>query len=217
MKLILSRKGFDSQSGGCPSPIFPDGTLYSLPIPDDQSDPTSKITYKDLWHGDTNIGEMVADLTGNRIGSKVRAHLDPDINHVAYRHGRRVGGPCLVNRVHPKVIYDNQGCANRRSVPIFWTLSGGLRKLLAGGALSKMRTKLQHVSMGLASDWENSYKVDELAKGELPWARYHHHLHPWTGDQILGTRCTFRPKALNLGGGPITPGARKFPSDFTSG
>ena len=23
-KLILSRKGFDSASGGCPSPIFPD-------------------------------------------------------------------------------------------------------------------------------------------------------------------------------------------------
>ena len=35
MKLILSRKGFDSQSGGCPSPIFPNGTLYSLPIPYD--------------------------------------------------------------------------------------------------------------------------------------------------------------------------------------
>ncbi len=32
-KLILSRKGFDSASGGCPSPIFPDGTMFSLPIP----------------------------------------------------------------------------------------------------------------------------------------------------------------------------------------
>ena len=38
MKLILSRKGFDSQSGGCPSPIFPNGTLYSLPIPHDHSE-----------------------------------------------------------------------------------------------------------------------------------------------------------------------------------
>lgn len=33
MNLILSRKGFDSKSGGYPSPIFPDGSLIPLPIP----------------------------------------------------------------------------------------------------------------------------------------------------------------------------------------
>ncbi|MGC9779576.1 MAG: hypothetical protein HZR80_10075 [Candidatus Heimdallarchaeota archaeon] len=33
MKVILSRKGFDSSYGGHPSPILPDGTLISLPIP----------------------------------------------------------------------------------------------------------------------------------------------------------------------------------------
>ncbi len=34
MKVILSRKGMDSTSGGIASPILPDGTLLSLPIPD---------------------------------------------------------------------------------------------------------------------------------------------------------------------------------------
>ncbi|MHA1435339.1 MAG: hypothetical protein ACTSO7_15970 [Candidatus Heimdallarchaeota archaeon] len=33
MKVILSRKGFDSANGGYPSPILPDGTLLSIPIP----------------------------------------------------------------------------------------------------------------------------------------------------------------------------------------
>jgi hypothetical protein len=33
MKIILSRKGFDAKFGGKPSPILPDGTLLSLPIP----------------------------------------------------------------------------------------------------------------------------------------------------------------------------------------
>ena len=33
MKVILSRKGFDSGYGGMASPILPDGTLLSLPIP----------------------------------------------------------------------------------------------------------------------------------------------------------------------------------------
>jgi len=34
MKIILSRKGFDSKNGGIASPILPDGALLSLPIPD---------------------------------------------------------------------------------------------------------------------------------------------------------------------------------------
>lgn len=33
MKIILSRKGFDSENGGYPSPILPDGSLLSIPIP----------------------------------------------------------------------------------------------------------------------------------------------------------------------------------------
>ena len=33
MKVVFSRKGFDSQYGGMPSPILSDGTLLSLPIP----------------------------------------------------------------------------------------------------------------------------------------------------------------------------------------
>jgi len=33
MKIILSRKGFDSSVGGCASPILPDGKMLSLPIP----------------------------------------------------------------------------------------------------------------------------------------------------------------------------------------
>ena len=32
-RIILSRKGFDSSSGGVASPIFSDGSLCSLPIP----------------------------------------------------------------------------------------------------------------------------------------------------------------------------------------
>ena len=37
MKIILSRKGFDAEAGGFASPILPDGTMVSLPIPDDSS------------------------------------------------------------------------------------------------------------------------------------------------------------------------------------
>ena len=47
MKLILSRKGFDSSSGGQANPIMPDGTVLSLPIPDDKD----KIPFSSLKWG----------------------------------------------------------------------------------------------------------------------------------------------------------------------
>jgi hypothetical protein len=74
MKIILSRKGFDSASGGVPSPIFPDGTMMSLPIPDR----LSGIAYKDVagncW---LSMGEAVSQLAG--FPETHRAHLDPDL------------------------------------------------------------------------------------------------------------------------------------------
>ena len=38
MRIILSRKGFDSANGGYPSPIMPDGRMVSLPIPEQETD-----------------------------------------------------------------------------------------------------------------------------------------------------------------------------------
>ena len=38
MKIILSRKGFDSANGGIVSPIFEDGAMISFPIPSNDVD-----------------------------------------------------------------------------------------------------------------------------------------------------------------------------------
>ena len=81
MKLLLSRKGFDSASGGRPSPVFCDGTMFSLPIPLKHED---KFTYGKLRHvsdalGEVNIGEVVDGLTAGRIGAKRHAHMSPDL------------------------------------------------------------------------------------------------------------------------------------------
>ena len=75
MKIILSRKGFDSSAGGKPSPIFPDGTMISLPIPDK----ASPIAYQDIaGNQHASVGELVQDLA-NRPPAH-RAHLDPDLS-----------------------------------------------------------------------------------------------------------------------------------------
>ena len=73
MKIILSRKGFDSSSGGCPNPIMPDGTLLSLPIPDNNS--TDK--YNDLIYGNFTYDKILKGLKPNTVFTK--CHLDPDI------------------------------------------------------------------------------------------------------------------------------------------
>lgn len=44
MKLILSRKGFDTHNGGGPSPILPDGRMLSLPIPERRTATTGRPT-----------------------------------------------------------------------------------------------------------------------------------------------------------------------------
>ena len=45
MKIILSRKGFDSSWGGCPSPVLPDGTMLSMPIPTNED---NRLRYEDI-------------------------------------------------------------------------------------------------------------------------------------------------------------------------
>lgn len=76
MKIIFSRKGFDSGSGGCASPILPDGRLVSLPIPDGRS-PTK---YQDI---NDETSTLVSDLTRGRYRPFHPAHLDPDIREAS--------------------------------------------------------------------------------------------------------------------------------------
>lgn len=76
MKIILSRKGFDSENGGIPNPILPDGTLLSLPIPSK----TDETKFADLYYGDVNYYEIIQSLKPNtKIKESYTCHLDPDI------------------------------------------------------------------------------------------------------------------------------------------
>jgi len=76
MKVVISRKGFDSQYGGVPSAILPDGRLIPFPIPL-RNDPTA---YGEVSVNSVAIGKLVEDLTNGKIRQKYRCHLDPDID-----------------------------------------------------------------------------------------------------------------------------------------
>lgn len=68
MRIIFSRKGFDSGSGGKPSPII-DGRPISLPIPATRG---SETTYRDI-----GLGDIVSDVTRGKIGPDHLCHTDP--------------------------------------------------------------------------------------------------------------------------------------------
>lgn len=72
MKIILSRKGFDSSNGGCPSPIMPDGTLLSMPIPS-----YNVASYDDLCYNGEKYSDILKQLKPK--GEFENCHIDPDI------------------------------------------------------------------------------------------------------------------------------------------
>lgn len=76
MKIILSRKGFDTQYGGQPSPILPDGTLLSLPIPAKEE----KLKFSELTYSGKSYLDIIHELKSNsKITDKYTCHLDPDL------------------------------------------------------------------------------------------------------------------------------------------
>ena len=81
MKIILSRKGFDSANGSCPSPIMPDGTLLSLPIPLKNGKDGDK-TYADLSYNGRPYNELIKQFYSEK--NNQYCHIDPDIRKDAF-------------------------------------------------------------------------------------------------------------------------------------
>ena len=79
MKVILSRKGFDSRSGGFPSPVFPDNSLVSLPIPAT----SSPLNYSKILFRGSDLGTLVNSLTAGKIKGENNTHFDPDLDFSA--------------------------------------------------------------------------------------------------------------------------------------
>jgi hypothetical protein len=87
MKIVLSRKGFDSKYGGTASPAFKqDNSFISLPIPAENADYAKehdyKICYRDLNFSGHNYGKLIDDLfrrKTRKLAKDTLVHLDPDI------------------------------------------------------------------------------------------------------------------------------------------
>ena len=74
MKVILSKKGFDTTDGETPSPILPHGTLLSMPIPSSDVE-----TFQDIAYEGVSYSSILEQLTGNQEFKEMHCHVDPDI------------------------------------------------------------------------------------------------------------------------------------------
>lgn len=95
MKIILSRKGCDSDFGGIPGIILPDGRIIYIPIPGDDFE---TITYQEVSarNGLGNLSDIIGQVSpymkmyGNKIpiNSETKCHLDPDLDYELYPRKR---------------------------------------------------------------------------------------------------------------------------------
>lgn len=91
MKVILSRKGFDSGTGGWPSIILPDKKMISFPIPDS----TDNLKYSDIktFEDGKSLYEIMKNLKRKPkiiinkdkfdFTEETHCHFDPDICNYA--------------------------------------------------------------------------------------------------------------------------------------
>ena len=205
-KLILSRKGFDSSAGGCPSPIFLDGTMLSLPIPS----PGAQITYGGLHHGGVKIGQLVDDLTRrrypeNRITARHGVHLDPDVKPDAYhrREGwRGLFGQADIAQQH----LEGQG-VGAGDVFLFFGLYRRVQETQTGWRFVRGAPQ-QHILWGWLQI-EQVCKVDEIRNDtKFWWAHYHDHFRRYDDPSNTLYVASHR---LDLGDSHTAPGAGVFP------
>jgi hypothetical protein len=83
MKIILSRKGFDQENGGGPSPIFPNDRMYSLPIEGIGAPKSYGDIGIEAGLPDSRMAAVAEQLTGGRTNPSRMTHFDPDLDLAA--------------------------------------------------------------------------------------------------------------------------------------
>lgn len=169
MRIIFSRKGFDSSSGGVPSPIFPDGQILSLPIPDKNS----PIKYSDITWNEYNVGSIVSDLTKGRIPPSWKSHLDPDLRRQSLP--RADGWQPIFGQTGSAQGHLHKYGVQEGDVFLFF----GLFQEVAfkGKTIVRNRSAMaRHVLWG----WFQIGQIIDLENCDptkFGWAKYHPHLH----------------------------------------
>ena len=165
MRVIFSRKGFDSSAGGCPSPIV-GSTPISLPIPTRMP---STDRYADLLG---EVAALVSGLTKGRINGTDYCHLDPDID--ASQKRRMRGWRGALGQVSAAASHLRNQCVAPGDLFLFWGLFQAVNRLTAW----KFQGPKEHRIFGwLQVDAVRTIGLTpEPILDEFPWLKGHPHL-----------------------------------------
>jgi hypothetical protein len=217
VKLILSRKGFDSSAGGCPSPLIGSRPV-SLPIPTRQPSPT---TYGDLANG---IAEIVTDLTRGRITREHRCHLDPDLDPTSLP--RQPGWRGSLGQVSTAQTHLANNLVTAGDLFLFWGLYRTANRI--GGGRWQLTGDSEHRIFG----WLQIGEIHTVggdpkpALASHPWLASHPHLATgWNSNNTVyvareelslpGLRTAFPGFGLLKTGLRLTAPASHQPSTWT--
>lgn len=201
MRIILSRKGFDSAAGGCPSPILPDGRIFSLPIPDK----TSHVAYRDIQFDGLDVGVLVSQLMRDPKRARHFAHLDPDLRYDALK--RQPGWRPLLGQTGSAQGHLRNQHVQPGDLFLFFGSFRPVEKTDNGWSFIRVEAP-RHVIWGWLQIGD-IFKVDDLDEAALPWARYHPH---FSYGKDKANTLYLATDRLNLHGQSTeTPGSGVFP------
>lgn len=173
MKVVLSRKGFDSSFGGHPSIILPDNTYVSFPIPGDEDE----LCYSDVQTvGGRKMDEVLGHFIDKifyyqweKFGPDTHCHLDPDIDiHALPRMAGWRG--CFGQADAAQTVLEKHGLAKDDLFLFFgWfkrCVQQGEQYLLEKG--NGIQCVYGYLQIG---DIIHTSQVDKLP----PWLEYHSH------------------------------------------
>lgn len=94
MKVVLSRKGFDSKNGRIPSAIMPNGDVLSFPIPSDDAAIFDELAYDGVSYG-TILNDLFAQTLGFKGCPFEHCHVDPDLDRSRWQSPPKKWGPAF--------------------------------------------------------------------------------------------------------------------------
>lgn len=185
MKVILSRKGFDDQNGGAPSPIMPDGQLVSLPIP--YRHPPMKFSNVRLANGDA-LGSLVEDLTAGRIQRSHLCHLDPDLRSESLPRSR--GWVPALGQVGNAQKHLDRNRVGKSDLFLFFGTFRAVERVGKKWRYCRTAPKVHSLYGWLQiEDVVPVLEASDVIKSR-PWLKDHPHAQPnvtWRGENVIYT------------------------------
>jgi hypothetical protein len=148
--------------------------MLSLPIPEPEKPQTRYETrYEDLrWPGQPAIGDIVEQLTRDRVSRQRRAHIDPDIFPGSLP--RDEGWQPIFGQSNAAQAHLDKQNVGPRDIFLFFGL---FRKVETKDSVLRFvsSSPQQHVIFG----WLQVDRVVQVdsCRENMPWAHYHPHLH----------------------------------------